>query len=66
MQFGTVKFHGHSLPTFSLWVVILFDEAFKCGDGVKFLGYVGTDAVTLCIEFCNSVRCHIFYYTSVK
>jgi hypothetical protein len=27
---------------------------------VKFLGYVGTHAEPLCVEFCNFMQCHIF------
>jgi hypothetical protein len=32
---------------------MLFDEAFKYGDGAKFWGYVGTNAEQLRVEFCN-------------
>jgi hypothetical protein len=34
-------------------IIILYDEVFKCGDGVKFWGCVGTHAEPLCEEFCN-------------
>jgi hypothetical protein len=37
-------------------IIILFDEAFKYDDGVKFCGYIGTNAEPLCIEFCNLVQ----------
>jgi hypothetical protein len=43
-----------------------FHEAIKYGNGMKFGGYVGTNAEPLCVEFCNFVQCHIFvnYLTS--
>jgi hypothetical protein len=28
-------------------IIVLFDKAFKCGDGEKFGGYVGTNAELL-------------------
>jgi hypothetical protein len=31
-----------------MWLIILFDEAFKFGDGAEFLGYVGQNAEPLC------------------
>jgi hypothetical protein len=40
-------------------IIVLFDEGFKYGDGAKFLGYVGTNAEELSVEFCNFVLCHI-------
>jgi hypothetical protein len=43
------------IPTSLIWIIILFQEAFKYGDGVKFLGYVGTNAEPLCVEFCNVI-----------
>jgi hypothetical protein len=47
------------IPTSFKWLV-LFDEAFKCGDGAKFWDYVGTNVEPLCMEFCKSVQCHVF------
>jgi hypothetical protein len=35
---------------------VLFDEAFRYGDGAKFWDYFGTNAETLCIDFCNFVH----------
>jgi hypothetical protein len=37
---------------------IFFEGAFQFGDGVKFWGYVGTNAEKRLAEFCNSVQCH--------
>jgi hypothetical protein len=36
------------------------DELLRWPDGVKFKGYVGTNAESLCVEFCNSVQGHTF------
>jgi hypothetical protein len=38
----------------------LNEEAFKYDDGVKFLGYGGTNAEPFCIEYCNFMHCYIF------
>jgi hypothetical protein len=38
----------------------MFDAVFKYGDGAKFCGYVGINAKSLYVEFCNFVQCHIF------
>jgi hypothetical protein len=43
-------------------IIILFDEAFKYGDGAKFICYIRTDTEPLCIEFCNVVQYHAFVY----
>jgi hypothetical protein len=43
-----------------MWNVILFDKAFKYGDGAEFWGYVRTTSEPLCVEFCNFVQCRIF------
>jgi hypothetical protein len=43
------------IPTSCIEIIILFDEAFKYGDGANLLGYVGINAETLCVEFCNFV-----------
>jgi hypothetical protein len=32
-----------------IWIIILFDEAFKYDDGVKFWGYVGMNPEPFCI-----------------
>jgi hypothetical protein len=32
-------------------ISILSDQAFKYGDGKKFLGYLGTNAEPLCVDF---------------
>jgi putative component of membrane protein insertase Oxa1/YidC/SpoIIIJ protein YidD len=44
-----VQYNFTDIPTFSLWVVILFDEVFKCGDGVKFF------------SLCWERRCNTLY-----
>jgi hypothetical protein len=31
------------------WIIILFGEAFKHGNGLEFCGYVETNAETLCV-----------------
>jgi hypothetical protein len=58
MKFGAVKVHGHASKL--IWIIILFDEAFKFGIGAKSGGYVVTNAEPLCVEFCNFVHCYIF------
>lgn len=37
-----------------IWITVLFDEAFKYGDGAKFWGNAGTNAETLytVLKFC--------------
>jgi hypothetical protein len=32
------------MPTDFIWIIILFDKAFKYSDGAKFWGYDGTNA----------------------
>jgi hypothetical protein len=40
---------------------ILFDEVLKYCDGMKFWGYVGTNAASLCVElYTMSYICKIF------
>jgi hypothetical protein len=39
-------------------IIIFFGEAFQCGDGVIFWGYVWTQTDPLCIEFRNFLLCH--------
>jgi hypothetical protein len=56
MKFATVKDHGHTYK-FYFNHDILFEEAFKCGDSEKFWGYTGTNAESLCVEFCSIVQC---------
>jgi hypothetical protein len=46
-MFGKVKDHGH---TRSFILIILFDGAFKTDEGTKFLGYVGANTETFCVE----------------
>jgi hypothetical protein len=48
------------IATSLILVIILFHEAFNYGDGAKFRGYVGTIPEPLSVEFCNTVKCHIF------
>jgi hypothetical protein len=48
------------IPTSFIRIIIFFHRAFEYGRGSKVLGYVGTNAELLCVEFCSSVQCHIF------
>jgi hypothetical protein len=50
----------------SVWIIILFDNVYKYGNGAEFWGYVGTNAEPLSVKLCNFVQCHIFlnYLTS--
>jgi hypothetical protein len=57
-KWSLVQHKKIDICTSSIWITILFDEAFKC-DGAKFWRYVGTHAESLCLEFCNFVHCHI-------
>jgi hypothetical protein len=41
-------------------IITLLDGAFEYSNGGKLLGYVGTNAEPLSVEFCNFVQCHIF------
>jgi hypothetical protein len=47
------------MPTSFIWITILFNEASKYDDATKFWDYVETNNEPLCVEFCNSVQCHI-------
>jgi hypothetical protein len=60
MKFGTVKDYGHGMPTSFIWIIILFDEAFKYSNSEKYQGYVGTYTELLCVELCNFEQYHIF------
>jgi hypothetical protein len=51
------KFNG--IHTCFVWIIILFDEAFKYGNCAEFWVYAGTNAEQLCVEFCNFVQRHI-------
>jgi hypothetical protein len=51
IKFGTVK----DVPKSIIWIIILFDKAFKLGNGATFWGYVGTNAESLRAEFYNSL-----------
>jgi hypothetical protein len=42
-----------NIPTSFIWIIILLDEVLKYCDGVRFWGYVGTNAEPLSVEFCN-------------
>jgi hypothetical protein len=54
MKFGALKDYGHTCTTYSfIWIIILFEEALKYGDGAKFWRNVGTSAEAVCVEFCN-------------
>jgi hypothetical protein len=46
-------------PTSFIWIINLFDKAFKYGGGVKCWGYVGTNAEPLCVQLCNFVEYYI-------
>jgi hypothetical protein len=48
------------IPTRFIWIIILFDGAFKYGDDAKLSGYVGTNAEPLYSEFCHFVQSHVF------
>jgi hypothetical protein len=50
------------IPTSFIWIIILFDEAFRHGDVESFWGYVGTNAETFCVEFCNFVQWRTLVY----
>jgi hypothetical protein len=47
------------IPTSFVWIIILFNEAFKYGESAKFLDYVGASPEPLFVEFCSFVQCHI-------
>jgi hypothetical protein len=53
-KFGTVKYHRHTYNFFT-WIIILFDKAFKYGEGARVWGYVDANAEPPCVEFYTSV-----------
>jgi hypothetical protein len=55
-----------NMHTSLIWIIILFDEAFKHGDGAKFWGYVETNAEPLRVEFCNFVHTVVKYLHVIK
>jgi hypothetical protein len=59
-KWSLVQWEIMDLPTSLIWIVILFDEIFKQGDGAKYWAYVETNSEPLCVEFCNFVQCHTF------
>jgi hypothetical protein len=56
INFGTVNVVD--IPTSFIWI-IMFDEAFKYGDGAKIRDYIGTNAEPFSVELCNFVPCRI-------
>jgi hypothetical protein len=46
MKFSFVK--EIDIPTSFIWIIILFDEAFKYGDGAKFRGHASANAEPIC------------------
>jgi hypothetical protein len=48
------------IPTRINWIIVLFDEASKYGESVKFWGSVGTNAKPPSVQFCNSVQYNSF------
>jgi hypothetical protein len=52
MKYSTVKANRYTYILL-IWIIILFIEALQCGDGEKCLGYVGTNAEPLSVEFCT-------------
>jgi hypothetical protein len=54
MKYGAEKIMDVS--TNFIWIIILFDEDFKCGYCLQFLGYVGVNAEKLCAEMFNFVQ----------
>jgi hypothetical protein len=49
-----------------IWIIVLFDEAFKYGNSAKFLGYVETNAKPVCAEFRNSTDRLTDWLTVIK
>lgn len=47
-------------PMSLIWITVLFDVRFKCGDGPNVWGYVGTKGETLRVQFSNFVQWHVF------
>jgi hypothetical protein len=48
------------MPTRFIWIINLFGEALKYGDGAKLLGYFGANVKPLSVEFSNCVHIHVF------
>jgi hypothetical protein len=48
-EWSLVQWNIMNIPTSFIWIIILFDEAFKYDEGVNFWGYVGTNAEPLCV-----------------
>jgi hypothetical protein len=46
MKFSFVK--EIDIPTIFIWIIILFDEAYKYGDGAKFRGHASANAEPIC------------------
>jgi hypothetical protein len=55
-KWSSVQWKIMDISTSFIWIVIIFDEAFKYGVGAKFGSYVGTNADPVCVEFCNLVQ----------
>jgi hypothetical protein len=55
-----VQWRIMSLPTGFIWIIILFDEALKCGDCATFWGYSRTNAETFRVELCSFVQWNLF------
>jgi hypothetical protein len=43
-----------------IWIIILFDKAYKRGNVAEFWGYVGTDAGPLYVKTLQFLPCYIF------
>jgi hypothetical protein len=48
------------IPTSFICIINFIDGAFKYGGGSNLLGYVGTNAKALCVEFYNFMQCNNF------
>jgi hypothetical protein len=51
VKLSIVKVQKHTYKF--IWIMNVFDEALKYGDGSKFWEYVGTNAEPLRVEFCS-------------
>jgi hypothetical protein len=48
------------IPTSFTSIVVLFDEAFKYGNGVKFLSYARANAAPVCVsQLCKLYNFHL-------
>jgi hypothetical protein len=47
------------IPTSSIWNIILFNEAFKYGNGAKLWYYVQTIAAPLCVYTNEIILCNV-------